>query len=85
MDAKKGRSACECAALASDDARLIPKKTRAGTLQSDGNAARASRDRAPVLEKIAHSLTEKKVEIRADNKAFSRLSALDYKPLRRAS
>jgi len=36
-------------------------------------------------KKIAHSLTEKKVEIRADNKAFSRLSALDYKPLRRAS
>jgi gamma-glutamyl phosphate reductase len=38
-------------------------------------------------KEIAHSLTEKKVEIqiRASNEAFSRLSALDYKPLRRAS
>ncbi len=40
---------------------------------------------AEFWKEIAHSLTEKKVEIRASNEAFSRLSALDYKPLRRAS
>jgi glutamate-5-semialdehyde dehydrogenase len=44
------------------------------------------RDVAPSLfEKLAPRLAEKKVELRADKKAFSQLSALNYHPLRPAS